>query len=396
MRESESHASLNNVERIKSPNAGAFVEEVVAKQRPVILTDLFAGQRIFELSEPGLAAIHLKDIQLRAIRVTENFLLPTKSHTCSFEQYRQWITDNPNCCLWCYQPLPESLRALFTPPPYVDPRTDDLSALFYISTSQLRLSLHFDVDFKQNLMTQVLGRKRYILIPPRFSKRLNPYFNYSQIALANYSEPEKLAFVKYNDGFDCIVDPGETLFIPKSWWHYVEYLSFSITVSLRYAKSPFSQVFTLLPRCYLLQNIGNSLIDERRGAVIREDCYKSLIESYYRNSSSVSALHQRFYKTKEDIYAEVCLDSLQGKYVCDALNLERKRLKARKSLWALFVVRISMKATNPTRRFRSGNSRRFATYREKPTIRANGCRTARSWEIGNHSTGSRRWKQLNA
>ena len=59
MRESESHASLNNVERIKSPNAGAFVEEVVAKQRPVILTDLFAGQRIFELSEPGLAAIHL-------------------------------------------------------------------------------------------------------------------------------------------------------------------------------------------------------------------------------------------------------------------------------------------------------------------------------------------------
>ena len=31
--------------------------------------------------------------------------------------------------------------------------------------------------------------------------------------------------------FDCILGPGDTLYIPKGWWHYVRGLSVSFSVS---------------------------------------------------------------------------------------------------------------------------------------------------------------------
>ena len=340
-------ASLDNVPRVHSPSPEKFLEQYVRTETPVILTSLLEGQPILALSSARAAAAVLADIPLRAIEVTENFVKPPQVRSCTFGEYSASVAEDPACDLWCYQPLPKKLARMVRLPDYVDKRRHAFSTWLYVSNARPPLSLHFDVDFRHNLMTQIFGRKRYSLISPRYSKRLNPYFNYSLAALTNYSEAEKTDFLRYNCAYDCILHPGETLFIPRSWWHYVEYLEFSMSISVRYASTPFDGALSRLPLSYFLQNVANRLVDDADGKVMDPEAYKELFDSYYRPAAGPVALYRRAYATQERLYKELCRESLQGTYVSDDFNLEHRKLKSGRSLWGRLRCPPSYEGGNP-------------------------------------------------
>lgn len=93
--------------------------------------------------------------------------------------------------------------------------------------------LHYDP--KQNLLAQVIGCKYIRLYEEKYSELVYPYSskmlsNTSQIDVEN---PDEETFPKFTQTpyFECILEPGDLLFIPARCWHYVRSLSISFSVS---------------------------------------------------------------------------------------------------------------------------------------------------------------------
>ena len=56
------------------------------------------------------------------------------------------------------------------------------------------------------------------------------FSNYYEEGKVNY---EKFPALKLAEGFDFILEPGDTLFMPAGWWHHMEYLDSGFAMSLR-------------------------------------------------------------------------------------------------------------------------------------------------------------------
>lgn len=90
-------------------------------------------------------------------------------------------------------------------------------------------------DPQQNFLAQIMGRKYIRLYSPQHSEKLYPHeghilHNTSQVDVEN---PDLIKFPQFETvAFqDCILSPGEVLFIPVKYWHYVRALETSFSVS---------------------------------------------------------------------------------------------------------------------------------------------------------------------
>lgn len=94
--------------------------------------------------------------------------------------------------------------------------------------------IHYDIDVSNILLTHFGGRKKIILISPEYSELLYrlPFNTYSLINLdkPDYEKYPGLGHVK---GYECILEEGDTLFIPGGYWHYITYLDKSFSISYR-------------------------------------------------------------------------------------------------------------------------------------------------------------------
>lgn len=94
----------------------------------------------------------------------------------------------------------------------------------------------FHADTANNVYTQIKGRKMFILCAPKFSNnmyRSNKHI-YGAIACGvNINHFDEKRFPKFKKSIfhTVILEPGDVLFIPKKWWHYVQSLEASISIS---------------------------------------------------------------------------------------------------------------------------------------------------------------------
>jgi len=128
--------------------------------------------------------------------------------------------------------IPE-LRSFFICPDYVSlSEFDEPEINLWIGPVGSVTPLHY--DRKHNLLCQVLGFKKITLFPPECGKFLSPLEslpNTSAVCLETWRED----FPDFADALPhathVLLRPGDTLFLPKTWWHRVESLSPSISIS---------------------------------------------------------------------------------------------------------------------------------------------------------------------
>lgn len=105
-----------------------------------------------------------------------------------------------------------------------------------------------------NVYVQIHGRKRWVLYPPDDFTLLGthaerrPYFFTN--ANPDFQEDEKYPFLKYAGKIEIIIEPGDILYVPPFYWHYVENITDSISVAYKFANVPLSlrvsKFFTLM------------------------------------------------------------------------------------------------------------------------------------------------------
>lgn len=94
----------------------------------------------------------------------------------------------------------------------------------------------FHHDLTNNFMAQILGRKRVRLIAPCEVNRVgNVRHCFSQVDGRQIAQFPAMAGVSV---LDVELAPGEILFLPVGWWHFVEALDISVTVSATHFRWP--------------------------------------------------------------------------------------------------------------------------------------------------------------
>lgn len=100
--------------------------------------------------------------------------------------------------------------------------------------------MHFDIDMSHIMHTQFAGRKKVLLFP--FEEQHKLYRKpFEVLSLADFSHyhqnghPDYQQFpaLKLAEGYEVILDHGDTLFMPAGCWHHMEYLDSGFAMSLR-------------------------------------------------------------------------------------------------------------------------------------------------------------------
>lgn len=113
---------------------------------------------------------------------------------------------------------------------------------FWLGPAGTVTPLHCDYD--DNIFTQVWGSKRIFLVPPHHDEFLYPK-PANAILYGSPVDPEAPDFHKFPlarqaNMIECIVNPGDMLYVPAGWYHQVRALTFSLSAN-RWARAmPFA------------------------------------------------------------------------------------------------------------------------------------------------------------
>jgi hypothetical protein len=111
---------------------------------------------------------------------------------------------------------------------YLDGESPD-TGFFWMGPAGTKTPFHHDLT--NNFMAQVIGRKRIKLVPlsdtPYMANHLHCYSQVDGSAI----DYERFPSMRHAHLIECTLAPGELLFLPIGWWHYVEGLDASVTMT---------------------------------------------------------------------------------------------------------------------------------------------------------------------
>jgi hypothetical protein len=230
---------LTPVDRRTGLTREAFADEYLRPMRPVVFTDLTAAWP----ARQKWTLEHFKSNygHLRVPVVSNNYSKPGKGYMApdrviSFREYLEILEAGPTdlrIFLWnMFREAPE-MRDDFSMPTIMDGFVNEFPFLFFGGQGS-KVALHYDIDMSHVFLNQIHGRKRVVLFAPDQSRHIyhHPFTVASYVDLNNpdYGKYPALAKAK---GWETILQPGETVFMPSGYWHYIEYTDGGWAMALR-------------------------------------------------------------------------------------------------------------------------------------------------------------------
>lgn len=153
---------------------------------------------------------------------------------------------------------------------------------------------HVDIDMSHVFLTQYQGIKRVWLFPLNQSDLLYklPY-NFHSIANLKTSTQEEFPGLKYLKGYEAILKPGETLYMPSGWWHFIQYETEGYSISVR-----------ALP---------SKLIEKWRGS-------RNLVFTRHFDNLMRRLFNEKWFDYKVSVAkkrAQNAIDKIEGKHILD-------------------------------------------------------------------------------
>lgn len=96
-----------------------------------------------------------------------------------------------------------------------------LQTNLWVGTPGLATPAHF--DFTHNFYTQISGHKQITLFAPEDSDYLYPNPRFPVVSQVDVGHPDLAAYPGFSKAtpITFMIGPGDTVFIPARWWHYI-------------------------------------------------------------------------------------------------------------------------------------------------------------------------------
>ncbi len=236
---------------VDSLTPASFAAQHLRGARPAIVAprdDDPLAIRLAPLADPAHVRDLLGDAPIRIRNGNAAALLTgaTSGETTAttYGTFADRLDAEPTLELVCSEhATPAALAGPAAVPAFADVGDDaDRVSDMFLAGPAATAHLHYDGDLRDVVMLQLFGHKRYVLIDPVHSAKLLPLTGAgvqrtSGVFLEHLEGAERDAFVRYTAAYECTLGPGEALYMPAGWWHYVEYLDVSLSVNHRLGRN---------------------------------------------------------------------------------------------------------------------------------------------------------------
>ncbi|MDQ1096569.1 MULTISPECIES: cupin-like domain-containing protein [Chryseobacterium] len=257
--------NLSPISKVRQMNAGDFLKNHMRTAKPVVLEDFIdPGSPAFQKWNydyfKSIAGDHQVNIYGSEIESLDRVASkPIRQST--FSEYLDQITTAPT----------EERLFLFNlltikPELKNDLRYHDITNgkilkwlpfMFFGGEGSITRN-HIDIDMSHVFITQFQGIKRIWLFPWEQSDLMYK-LPYNFHSLANIKEPDYNEFpgLRYINGYEAVIKPGETLYIPSGWWHYIQYETEGYSVSVRALPSSWLEKWRGFKNMVIIRNFDN-------------------------------------------------------------------------------------------------------------------------------------------
>ncbi|XP_013136344.1 PREDICTED: lysine-specific demethylase 8 [Papilio polytes] len=233
--------SLCKIDVLNCPSMESFFRDYILQEKPAVLENCINHWPALEKWKDQNYFIKLAGLRTVAIELGSDY---TKSEWTQklmtmedFIKNYMFNTNGPIGYLAQYQlfdHIPE-LKLDITEPEYCcfSDTNEPVDIMAWYGPKGTLSPLHFDA--KRNLLAQVIGKKQIFLFSPKDTDFLYPHDSQllHNTAQVDPRKPDLEKYPKYKEAkpYYCTLSPGQMLFIPPKWWHCVESLSISFSVS---------------------------------------------------------------------------------------------------------------------------------------------------------------------
>jgi ribosomal protein L16 Arg81 hydroxylase len=341
-----------SIERICMTDRETFFRNYIYRRRPVIITDLFKGQKIRQINLPEDARTVFGNVKLRIQTEYASSLHSSESvidQTMTFSDYWDFVQEHPSTNLLCTEyEIPARVMVLFKlpdiclasdigepellslPRKYGD---HDLFSNVFLANKGNKAHLHYDGDQRQVLLYQVFGNKRFILFEPESGINLKPLDVtpwFSGMFLEHMTNEEKDALIDSANGYDATIGPGEAIYIPMLMWHYVEYKDSAMSFNLRFGRNRYGRFLCVdnFHRDYYIQNFASHLADK----AACESKYKHSITSIITEYEKPAIAMLDKIKTMRGLFKQLCEETCPESRAKDYCPSDREGAELQKIL----------------------------------------------------------------
>lgn len=249
--------SWQTIERVERPEPRAFYQRYVKPNRPVVITGATQDWPAIRSWSPEYFRSHYPQakVAFNSWKTTEPTNDPTdyyrkrKRRTTTFGEFidamnsgrqdsRDYISQFP-----IFKEVPQLQDDIGSLEPYMNiPRVYPAAIqaklrkapTLWLGPAGIVTPVHF--DSAHNLLVQIHGHKKLLLIPPQQSRNL--YYPCLSLGHVNFSpvdveapDYERFPLFKQATPLEVLLAPGEILFIPVRWWHYARALEPTISLN---------------------------------------------------------------------------------------------------------------------------------------------------------------------
>jgi hypothetical protein len=259
---SDTEYQPGQIDRRERLSREEFLHEYVQRNRPVILTDAARDWPALGKWTPDFFAEHYGS---RMVPVFERKRAVTVKGTVTLRSYIDEITASTFCnrakylfSLRIAREFPELLADLEPRPHFWTPNWLDSRYLLpglphfklrNITGLEMNMGgtgspfpfLHYDDLWTQTFITQVYGRKAWVLYPPDDSRYMYPSpeaDNISQVPMEEDVDMVRFPLLRRAKPLRFVLERGEMLYGAPGWWHTTRALTPSIAVVLSTANAP--------------------------------------------------------------------------------------------------------------------------------------------------------------
>jgi len=235
------HFQTQDIPRYKSITSRAFVDEFVKPQKPVVIEALTKDWEALSLWNFEYFKSIAGDVEVPLYNskpITSKYMYNEPQAKMTFGDYIDLLLSQPtDLRLFLFNLIKErpELKGHIKFPELGIRLIKALPYLF-VGGEDSKVFMHYDIDLANILHIHLCGKKQCLIFPPSETKYLYKVPNSLKTNDSiDFSNPDFDAFpaLARAKGYSTLLAPGETLYMPEGYWHYMHYITPGFSISMR-------------------------------------------------------------------------------------------------------------------------------------------------------------------